>query len=223
MEFLEDRAVPAVIPVTVALDSGPGSLRAALATAAANTEADTIVFDSGLAGQTITLTTNSANLAFGATALTITNDDVTIDAAAAKGLTISGDGARRIFAVGSGASLTLQNVTLSSGLAQGGHGGDSTGLNAAGGGGAGMGGAVYVYQGALIIQGSTLVGNVAQGGRGGNIATANGSPNYEVATGGGSALGNGGSYTGSGSSFTGGGGISGSAANSDETGAGPAA
>lgn len=220
MEFLEDRAVPAVIPVTVALDSGPGSLRAALATAAANTEADTIVFDSGLAGQTITLTTNSANLAFGATALTITNDDVTIDAAAAKGLTISGDGARRIFAVGSGASLTLQNVTLSSGLAQGGHGGDSTGLNAAGGGGAGMGGAVYVYQGALIIQGSTLVGNVAQGGRGGNIATANGSPNYEVATGGGSALGNGGSYTGSGSSFTGGGGISGSAANSDETGAG---
>ncbi|WP_165070285.1 beta strand repeat-containing protein [Paludisphaera rhizosphaerae] len=220
MEFLEDRAVPAVIPVTVALDSGPGSLRAAIATAAGNSEADTIVFDSSLAGQTITLTTNSSDLAFGATALTITNDDVTIDAGAAKGLTISGDDARRIFSVGSGASLTLQNVTLADGLAQGGHGGDSTGLSAGGGGGAGMGGAIYVYQGTLVIRNSTFVENVAQGGRGGNIATANGSPNYEVATGGGSAFGAGGSYTGSGGSFMGGGGIGGAAPNSDDTDAG---
>ncbi|HZE17551.1 MAG TPA: hypothetical protein VE197_18640, partial [Mycobacterium sp.] len=53
-------------------------------------------------------------------------------------------------------NLTLDEVTLSHGLAQG---GDSNG----GGGGAGMGGAIF-NQGVLTVIGSTLTGNRAQGG-----------------------------------------------------------
>ena len=55
--------------------------------------------------------------------------------------------------------LTLQNLTLSGGLAKGGD-------SAAGGGGAGMGGAIF-SQGTVIIDGSTLAGNTAQGGASG--------------------------------------------------------
>ncbi|HEU0208269.1 MAG TPA: hypothetical protein VFQ78_04745 [Candidatus Udaeobacter sp.] len=47
-------ARPATITVTNTNDSGPGSLRQALADA---DDGDTITFDSALAGQTITLTT----------------------------------------------------------------------------------------------------------------------------------------------------------------------
>ena len=55
--------------------------------------------------------------------------------------------------------LTLQNLTLSGGLAQGGN-------SLTGGGGAGMGGAIF-SQGTVIIDGSTLAGNTAQGGASG--------------------------------------------------------
>jgi CSLREA domain-containing protein len=70
-------------------------------------------------------------------------------------------------------ALTLQDVTLAGGLA---HGGDSN----RGGGGAGMGGAIF-NQGRLIIERSTLTGNTAEGGAsatttagdgGGGIGTA---------------------------------------------------
>jgi len=55
-------------------------------------------------------------------------------------------------------SLTLRNVTLSGGLAQGG-----TSTNGGGGGGAGMGGAIF-SQGTVVIDHSTLTANTAQGG-----------------------------------------------------------
>jgi hypothetical protein len=63
-------------------------------------------------------------------------------------------------------SLTLQNLTLSGGLAKG---GDSF----SGGGGAGMGGAIF-NQGALVLQRTTVTGNAATGGAGDGDAGAGG-------------------------------------------------
>src|SRR4051812_14778741 len=120
---LEDRLAPAVItvnsltdgPLAGLADDGQVSLREALF--AANTDAsvdgsvagsgaDTIMFDPSLAGQTITLTANDSNLAFGPTALVVTSD-VTIDGSAG-GITLSGNNTHRVFAVAGGAALTLQ-------------------------------------------------------------------------------------------------------------------
>jgi hypothetical protein len=56
-------------------------------------------------------------------------------------------------------ALTLNNLTLTGGLAKGGNGGD-------GGGGAGMGGAIF-NQGSLTLNTVTFAQNTAQGGDGG--------------------------------------------------------
>src|SRR5262245_24757394 len=127
LEALEGRLAPAVITVTSLADNtladGQVSLREAVQAANTDTSvdgsvagsgADTIVFASSLAGQTITLTQNDPNLAFGPTALVITSD-VTIDGSAQAGLTISGGNARRDFAVGAGATLTLKGLTVTGG------------------------------------------------------------------------------------------------------------
>ncbi len=165
MEFLEDRAVPALILVDSLADSGPGTLRQAIIEASQNTETDVFWFDSSLAGQTITLTTDAFPADWGSTGLVVLEDDVTIDGGNAPGLTISGGGARRVFGVGPGATLSLSNITIADGLARGGQGGQG---QWGGGGGAGLGGAVYVYGGTLNIANATLTGNVAQGGDGGS-------------------------------------------------------
>jgi uncharacterized repeat protein (TIGR01451 family) len=78
---------------------------------------------------------------------------------------------------GSG-NLTLQNLTLSGGLAQGGSGGNS---ESAGGGGAGLGGAIF-NQGSLSLSGVTLAGDEAIGGVGGSAL-------YGTSAGGGGGLG----------------------------------
>ena len=190
--------------MTTASDSGAGSLREAISTAAANAESDTITFDSSLAGQTILLSTNHANGSFGPTGLVIDNDTVTIDAADAPGLALSGNGARRILAVTSTETLTLDSITLSNGRARGGDGGSG---DAGGGGGAGMGVALFV-EGSLSVSNSTLSGNTAAGG--------NGKSNI------GSYLGGGGMGTagGSGSSGSAGGGPNGGSAPSGHGGKG---
>jgi hypothetical protein len=54
LECLEDRSLPSTLTVINNLDSGPGSLRAALAGAPLGA---TIAFAPGLSGKTITLTT----------------------------------------------------------------------------------------------------------------------------------------------------------------------
>ena len=77
----------------------------------------------------------------------------------------SGDGELRPFAVTSTGSLTLENVTVSGGLAQGGAGGAQSGGHGGGGGGggAGLGGAVYDDGGLFTADGVTFVNNSAQG------------------------------------------------------------
>ena len=63
---------------------------------------------------------------------------------------------------GPGGSLTLSDITLKGGLAQGGAGGTCGG----GGGGAGLGGAIFSHGGAVTLHNSVLQGNTAQGGAG---------------------------------------------------------
>lgn len=64
-------------------------------------------------------------------------------------------------------SLTLRNLTLTGGLAKGGNGGES--YRCPGGGGAGMGGAIY-NQGELVLMNVVLASNEAQGGNGGALS-----------------------------------------------------
>jgi hypothetical protein len=84
-----------------------------------------------------------------------------------QGVVISRDSAvadLRLFFVAPGAGLTLSDVTLSNGLAQGFNGGSGGG---GGGGAAGLGGAIF-NRGSLTLQASTLSGNQALGGNGGD-------------------------------------------------------
>jgi hypothetical protein len=99
VEVLEGRDVPSTLTVLNNLDSGAGSLRAEIA--AANS-GDTINFATGLAGQTIKLTSDELFI----------NKSLTIQGPGAGLLTISGGNAWRVFEVG-GSSTSVPNVTLS--------------------------------------------------------------------------------------------------------------
>ncbi len=172
--------LPPIITVTTSADSGPGSLRQALAainTAATNSGLG-ILFASGLAGQTILLS-SSAGSSVGPSALVVSNA-VSIDGSAAPGMSIglnSLSAPMRLIFVARGAQLTLQNVTLQNGAAQGGAGSAGSG---GGGGGAGLGGGIY-NQGTITLNNVLLFGNQALGGQGGGWSPgapgAGGSPN----------------------------------------------
>lgn len=97
-------------PVTVrnTNDSGPGSLRDAIAIASSG---DTIVFDRSLAGQTITLT--SGDLAI--------SKNLDIEGPGAEKLTISGNNSSRVFDISGGVTVTLAGLTVTGGFAD--HGG----------------------------------------------------------------------------------------------------
>src|SRR6516225_9967682 len=84
LEDLECRNLPSTLTVLNNADSGAGSLRDTIAAAQ---NGDTIVFDSSLDGQTITLT--SGELAF--------NQSLNIRGPGADQLAVSGNGANRIF------------------------------------------------------------------------------------------------------------------------------
>ena len=96
------------IVVTNNSDSGAGSLRAAIASAAAG---DTITFAPGLANQTITLTSGQLDIPVG--------KNITIDGAAASGLTLSGNNASRAFFVNANVvtatNFTLKNLIVTNG------------------------------------------------------------------------------------------------------------
>ena len=129
--------VPPQIIVTNLNDSGVGSLRQAVADAAAFTNA-VITFAPGLSSGTITL----ASEIVAATSLGATIDASTL----AAGITIDGGaGTNRIFTVPGGAALNLTALTLT--------GGNGTGAAASGAGGA------IFNLGTLALDRCTLTGN----------------------------------------------------------------
>ncbi len=151
------------LTVQNANDSGPGSLREAIANVC---NGGTIDFAPSLAGQTIGLT--SAELAIGNT-VTITNPN-------APGLQLSGNNARRIFSIQSTGVVTLSSLAVVDGMADYGGGIVNEGVlvinagavsgNRAGGGYFNTGGAIY-NAGILTIDHSIFDGNQSDGDGGG--------------------------------------------------------
>ena len=130
---LRETARPPLV-VTSAGNADAGSLRAALAAAAAQGGADTIVFDAALNGKTLTLE-SVFDIADAS--------PVSIDASALPGgFTISGNNATRHFQVAAGKSLTLRGLTLNRGF------------------GSGDGGSIY-NAGTLALDRCTLTGNTS--------------------------------------------------------------
>jgi hypothetical protein len=117
LEGLEQRWVPSTLTVTNALDSGPGSLRAAISAAP---NGATIDFASSLNGQTITL---GGEL--------LIKKGLTISGPGASQLAISGQNASRLFDVTSSTTkqVTLSGLTLEDGTAPAGPAGGGAILN----------------------------------------------------------------------------------------------
>ncbi|HEY9618574.1 MAG TPA: hypothetical protein V6C64_17150 [Microcoleaceae cyanobacterium] len=123
-------------------DSGPGSLRDAIATARAG---DIIRFAPDLANQTITLTSGQLEIPLG--------KNLVIDGMDAPHLTISGNQTHRIFYLQAGVavamSLTIKNLRLADGYTPD------------------RGAAIYTsYRGALHIENIKFANNVAEKGGG---------------------------------------------------------
>jgi len=93
---------PSAVTVTTAADSGPGSLRKAIAGVCTG---GSVAFDPVLAGQTITLASGPITLA----------RNVSIDASAAPGVTLSGNHASRVLVVEAGVTAGVTGLTLADG------------------------------------------------------------------------------------------------------------
>jgi len=174
----------ATITVTNTADSGPGTMRAAVANSVSG---GTIAFDPSLSGASILLTSGQITL----------NQNLTIDASAlAGGLVISGNANSRVFQILPAATVTLNSLSLVSGsvsndsggailnsgtltalncrftnnVARGGAGQTpgSTSSGGGGGGGAGLGGAIFSDGAGLTLTNCAFTGNCVFGGNGGN-------------------------------------------------------
>lgn len=102
---LEPRALLATFVVSSPLDSGPATLRQAVAEANAAPGADTIVFQ-GLSGQVIHLTSGAISI----------SDDLTIDGPGAGDLTVSGSESSSIFRIQPPAGATTALAVAIDGL-----------------------------------------------------------------------------------------------------------
>ncbi len=100
--FLAPGTEASVITVTTTAESGPGSLRQALAQAQPG---DIITFDPGLASATIFLTTDQL----------VIGVDVVVDGSMAPGLTVSGSHASRIFLVERGVTARITGLRIADG------------------------------------------------------------------------------------------------------------
>ena len=145
-------------------DSGVGSLRDAINQVEAG---GTITFSPSLSGQTITLTSDSLDI----------DKNLTIDASGLpNGITISGEGERRVFFISAG-DVTLDTLTIRDGNAFFGGGirhidGNLTIRNSLiTDCTADFGGGIDSGDGAVLLENSTITGNatVLQGGDGGGI------------------------------------------------------
>lgn len=97
------RGNAATLTVTTAADSGPGSLRDAIAAA---TDGDTIQFDPALNGQTIGLTSGEIAIA----------KNITISGPGTNLLTVArSSGTFRIFHITPGHTVTIADLTISGG------------------------------------------------------------------------------------------------------------
>src|SRR5262249_6432463 len=110
LEALEDRAVPSTLTVLNNHDDGAGSLRDAIGHAK---DGDTIVFDPGLNGQTIALTSDEL-------AIRKSED---IEGPGADKLAVSGSDAVRVFAIDEGLTVTIAGLTITHGRGAGNPGG----------------------------------------------------------------------------------------------------
>lgn len=157
--------------VTTTQDDGPGSLRRALEQAC---DASTVTVDESLAGTTTAL---AAEL--------VAQRDVTIDATAAPGYTLSGDGATRVLTVEAGTSARILGVTVTEGAGSGRGGGilnlgdlsfedgavvDNHETSAAGPAFDAGGGGIWNGEGAtLTLVGSTVADNTTATNPGGGV------------------------------------------------------
>src|SRR5262245_32414326 len=112
LECLSDRIVPSAFHVTPLAESGPGSLRAAVAQANAHPGADAIDFQPGLTG-TIALTGGELDI----------TDAVKINGPGADKLTVSGNHTSRVFQVEAGETVSISGLTIAGGNAGSGNGG----------------------------------------------------------------------------------------------------
>jgi hypothetical protein len=110
LEILESRNLLSTLTVLNNLDNGAGSLRDVIAH---SDHGDTIVFDPGLNGRTITLTSDQ---------LTITKS-LNIEGPGADVLAVSGNDTNRVFAIEEGVTVTIAGLTITHGRAVGSNGG----------------------------------------------------------------------------------------------------
>lgn len=169
-QSLESRILPATIIVNSLLDNtvaddGFTTLREAINSANNNSDADTITFAPSLIadGSATILLSTIGDTTAGPSAFGITTPVTIQGLKESNGVSIQRDASAsnmRLFYVATTGSLTIDSVTLSGGVAQGGT------PSRQGGGGAGLGGAVF-NRGTLQISNSTLSSNRAVGGAGG--------------------------------------------------------
>ncbi len=178
--FFSIHSFAATFNVTTNNDSGIGSLRNAIISANANGDtSNSIEINQGLSPIVL------------ASPLPIVNKNLSISVNGGGVQVINGNNLHRPFFFKSG-SHTISNLEIQNGLAQGGNGGTGT---FPGGGGAGCGGGLFVYDGVdLSCSNVNFINCSAQGGNGGS--------NSGGRSGGGGGIGgnggNGGGFAGSG-------------------------
>ena len=137
LDILEDRTLPSTFTVTNLLDTGAGSLRAAVSAANANPGADVIDFTTT---GTITLTSGELDI----------TDSLTINGPGASALAVSGAGVSRVFGINGDPTVVIAGLTVANGSTT-----DSPG------------GGISMAGGNLTLDHVTVSGNYAVGAPGG--------------------------------------------------------